>query len=261
MIETTISLPTLHGAGDLLAKLTAPASNSLDVPASSHFTGVRRSPAAGVGRRLVLGIPPGWPDMLRRNAHSCRRGRAPRSTGTRVASTFHSVKSKLVGGASWTVALMSSLSEKGLRKDHALRRSWSAMLAITVTSVLVWPGAMRSPSDFLGRAGWYALNSSSPSIVAGSVHLRRRIKARSQPVHMADAILSRVGRIQWNTDDVVLYSSDAVLCLVLLSPASSRGPPSVWLQIHPSSHSFLFHPAVSLQSDLHTSPQPSGRPS
>jgi hypothetical protein len=235
--------------------------NFLDVQEVICFCSDRSSHAASVGRRWVLGIPPKSRDMLTSCVEFCLCTRAVRALTAGATSTLLFVRSKLGMAASSVTGLMISLSEKGLRENHLLKRSLWAVLAVPLTLVLVCPGAMRSPSDSHSRSVWSTLNSDSPCILAGTVHIRRRVKAQSQPVHMGDAILACVGRIQWETDDVVLHACDLMPSVTLLSPATGRGPPLGSFQNHATLRPPHFHPAVCLQSDLPPSPQPNGRSS
>ena len=179
----------------------------------------------------------------------------------RVASTLFSVRTKLIAAASWTVAMMSSLSEYGLGEDFPLTPLLWMVMAVSITLVVVGVGGMRSPPGITNHAGLFTVDSSPPRLAAGSVRIGAEMDDQSESQDAADSTLGTAGPIPGQSGEAVVNTCSVLSGVVLSNLATDRGPPAGYLLNHPPSHLLLFHSAVSLQSDLHTSRQLNGRPS
>jgi hypothetical protein len=177
-----------------------------------------------------------------------------------VSSRLLSVRSKLIAGASWTVALMSSLSEYGLGENFPLTPVLWEVIALTVTLTAIGPGRMLPPSGLANHGGFLTVKSSPPHVRAGTVYVRAEMDDGSQLTHAEDLALGSACPIQRTSGEVVATAHDVALGLTPLNPATNRGPPSGGLQTYSSSRSPRYY-CCFLQSHSPPNPQSSGRPS
>jgi hypothetical protein len=179
-------------------------------------------------------------------------GRAARSSTASVMITLLFVRSKLVAGVSWTVTLMSPLCEYGLGEEFPLSPLLWLVIAVSITLVATWPGGIRSQSGSASHTGLFTMNTTQPRLAAGSIRIRGEMNCRSQPVDAEDATLGSASQIPRSSGDVVVSVCDILSDLMLLSPATIRGPPSGCLQndplVAPTSLSSRRLPAVRFAS-------------